>query len=186
VTRTTKETSVTVEIALTGGGIHVETGIGFFDHMLTALAFHAGFGLNVRAEGDLTVDGHHTVEDVGIVLGQAFREALGGGAGIERFGHACIPMDESLGFAAVDVGGRAFLQFDAPVPDVMLGGYDASLSKEFFRAFCHNASVALHLRVTGENAHHMTEALYKACGVALRHACAPRDAAGVASTKGVL
>lgn len=185
-TRTTKETSVTVEIALTGGEIQAQTGIGFFDHMLTALAFHAGFGLTVRAEGDLFVDGHHTVEDVGIVLGQAFREAARDGAGMERFGFAYIPMDESLGFAAADVGGRAYLQYDAPIPDVMLGTYDASLTKEFFRAFSQNAQITLHLRVSGENAHHMAEALYKACGVALRHACAPRKGGGVASTKGVL
>ncbi|MDR1692341.1 MAG: imidazoleglycerol-phosphate dehydratase HisB [Oscillospiraceae bacterium] len=183
-TRVTKETSVRVELNPAGGEISISTGIGFFDHMLTALAFHAGFGLRVKAEGDLIVDGHHTVEDVGIVLGQAFREVTG--AGIERFGSAHIPMDESLGFCAVDVGGRAFLRFDGAIPDGLIGTYDASLSKEFFRAFSANALISLHLSVTGENAHHMTEALYKACGVALRHACAPRKGGGVPSTKGAL
>jgi len=173
-TRKTKETDVTVELSLKGGNITVETGVGFFDHMLTAMAFHAGWGLTVKAEGDLHVDDHHTVEDVGIVLGQALREALPDNRA--RFGHAYIPMDEALGFAAVDAGGRSFMQLnDANIYE---------LSKDFFHAFCSNAMITLHLKVEGENAHHMTEALFKAVGAALRTACAPRD--GIASTKGVL
>lgn len=183
-TRKTKETTVTAEIALTGGEISIETGVGFFDHMLTALAFHAGWGLTIKAEGDLHVDAHHTVEDVGIVLGTVFREQMPENR--ERFGEASIPMDEALGFAAVDAGGRAYLQFDAVLPDIMLGAYDASLTKEFFRAFSQNAALTLHLRVTGENAHHMIEALFKACGVALRRACVARVGGGIASTKGTL
>jgi imidazoleglycerol-phosphate dehydratase len=182
--RKTKETDVTAELSLTGGEIAADTGIGFFDHMLTALAFHAGWGLTVKAAGDLHVDAHHTVEDVGIVLGQALKEALPDNRA--RFGHAYIPMDEALGFAALDAGGRAHLRFDAVMPSLLLEDYDAALTKEFFRALSQNALLTLHLKADGENAHHMTEALFKAAGAALRQACAPRGAAGAASTKGAL
>jgi imidazoleglycerol-phosphate dehydratase len=181
-TRKTKETDVTAELSLTGGEIEISTGVGFFDHMLTAMAFHAGWGLTVKAEGDLHVDGHHTVEDVGIVLGKALLEALPENR--IRFAHAYIPMDEALGFAAVDMCGRAFLQFDAEIPPLLLESYDTTLTKEFFRAFSSNAMMTLHLKSDGENAHHMTEAMFKAAGVALKQACAPRD--GIASTKGTL
>jgi imidazoleglycerol-phosphate dehydratase len=181
-TRKTKETDVTAELSLTGGDVTVNTGIGFFDHMLTAMAFHAGWGLTVSARGDLHVDAHHTVEDVGIVLGQALLDALP--ANRARFGHAYIPMDEALGFAAVDAGGRAFLRFEADMPSLLLETYDAALTKEFFRALSQNAKLTLHLQADGENAHHTTEALFKAAGAALRGACAVRD--GVASTKGTL
>jgi imidazoleglycerol-phosphate dehydratase len=183
-TRKTKETDITAELSLNGGEIVIQTGIGFFDHMLTAMAFHAGWGLTVKAEGDLHVDGHHTAEDVGIVLGQAFAEKLP--VNRVRFGHSFIPMDEALGFAAVDAGGRAFLQFSAQMPSLLLDDYDAVLTKEFFRAFSQNASLTLHLKAEGENAHHMTEALFKAAGAALRQAAVPRGGAGAASTKGAL
>jgi imidazoleglycerol-phosphate dehydratase len=180
--RKTKETDITVELSLTGGGISIDTGVGFFDHMLTAMAFHAGWGLKVTAKGDLHVDAHHTVEDTGIVLGQVFLEALPQNRA--RFGHAYIPMDEALGFAAVDAGGRAYLQYAAAMPELLLNDYDASLTKEFFYAFASNAKLTLHLKADGENAHHITEALFKAAGAALKQAAIPRDI--VASTKGVL
>jgi imidazoleglycerol-phosphate dehydratase len=182
-TRKTYETEITAELSLTGGEIVIDTGVKFFDHMLTAMAFHAGWGLTVKAEGDLEVDAHHTVEDVGIVLGQILVEALPENRA--RFGHAYVPMDEALAFTAADAGGRAFLRYDAPIPD-MPGIYDTVLTKEFFRALCRNAQLTLHLRVEGDNAHHMTEALFKSTGAALRQACAPRTGVGVASTKGVL
>jgi imidazoleglycerol-phosphate dehydratase len=191
-TRKTKETDITVELSLTGGNIAIDTGVGFFDHMLTAMAFHAGWGLTVTARGDLHVDAHHTVEDTGIVLGQAFLEALPQNR--TRFGHAYIPMDEALGFAAADAGGRAYLQFCvnpslAASAAFGSGGaayaYDYTLTKEFFYAFCSHAKLTLHLKVDGENAHHMTEALFKAAGAALKQAALPRDTVGAASTKGV-
>jgi imidazoleglycerol-phosphate dehydratase len=183
-TRTTKETDVTINLSLTGGEISADTGIGFFDHMLTAMAFHAEWGLQVRVKGDLHVDGHHTVEDTGIVLGQAFMETLPQNRA--RFGHAYIPMDEALGFAAVDACGRAYLQYNAAMPELLLNDYDPALTKEFFYAFASNAKLTLHLKAEGENAHHMTEAIFKAAGAALRQAAVPRDATGAASTKGVL
>ena len=182
-TRKTKETEITVNLSLAGGGIDVDTGVKFFDHMLTTMAFHARWGLTVNAKGDLEVDAHHTVEDVGIVLGQVLAEALPENRA--RFGHAYVPMDEALAFAAVDAGGRPFLRYDAPIPE-MPGIYDTVLTKEFFRALCRNAMLTLHLRAEGDNAHHMTEALFKAVGSALRQAAAPRDELGAASTKGVL
>lgn len=181
--RKTKETDVTAELSLTGGEIAADTGIGFFDHMLTIMAFHAGWGLKVKTAGDLHIDAHHTVEDTGIVLGKVLLEALPENRA--RFAHAYIPMDEALGFAAADVCGRAFLQFDADIPPLLLENYDTTLTKEFFRAFSSNAMMTLHLKATGENAHHMTEALFKAAGAALRQACAARGT-GVASTKGAL
>jgi imidazoleglycerol-phosphate dehydratase len=188
-TRKTKETDITAGLSLNGGGIAIDTGVGFFDHMLTAMAFHAGWGLTLTAKGDLHVDAHHTVEDTGIVLGQIFLEALPQNRA--RFGHAFIPMDEALGFAAVDAGGRAYLRFDASpcLTSIGCGGaayaYDYTLTKEFFHAFCSNAKLTLHLKVDGENAHHMTEALFKAAGAALKQAALPRDTMGAASTKGV-
>jgi imidazoleglycerol-phosphate dehydratase len=181
-TRKTKETEVDAELTLTGGPVEVNTGIGFFDHMLTAMAFHAGWGLKVKAQGDLHVDAHHTVEDVGIVLGLALKDALP--IGRARFGHAFIPMDEALGFAAVDAGGRAYLRFEAQLPELLLDNYDAALTKEFFQAFSQNALLTLHMKADGENAHHITEALFKAAGAALRAACAERGNSGAASTKG--
>ncbi len=184
--RKTKETDIAVKLDLDGGAADISTGIGFFDHMLTALAVHGGMGLTVKAEGDLNVDGHHTVEDVGIVLGTAFKEALGDKKGIARYGTAFIPMDEALGFASVDISGRPFLVFDAEFPEEKIGDFDSCLTEEFFRAFAFNAGITLHLKcVYGKNSHHIAEALFKACAHALKDA---KAATGneILSTKGVL
>ncbi|BDF70663.1 imidazoleglycerol-phosphate dehydratase [Oscillospiraceae bacterium] len=186
ISRETKETKIYVSLTLEGGSVQVGTGIGFFDHMLTALAFYAGFGLEVRAQGDLHVDGHHTVEDVGIVLGQALREALGDKRGIRRFASACVPMDEALCFTALDCSGRAFLVFDAQMPQSVIGGYDSCLTEEFMRALAMNAGLTLHQRcLYGKNAHHITEGLFKSLGIALKDAVR-QEGEGVTSTKGVL
>lgn len=183
--RTTRETTITATVNLDGGAVEVSTGIGFFDHMLTALAVHGGFGLTLQASGDLQVDGHHTVEDTGIVLGKAFAEALGDKGGIVRFGSFYVPMDEALAFAAVDVSGRPFLRYDATLPQERCGDYDTCLTAEFFRALATNAGLTLHVQaVYGDNAHHMIEAMFKATAHALRLAVAPKE--GVLSTKGAL
>lgn len=183
--RKTKETDVSVRLDLDGGPADISTGIGFFDHMLEAFAVHGGFGLTVNVKGDLRVDGHHTVEDTGIVLGEALAEALGDKSGIARFGSFLLPMDESLALAAVDVSGRPFLVFDANFPEERVGEYDTCLTPEFFRAFAFHAGITLHLKIEyGANSHHMIEALFKAAAHALRLAVAPRD--GVLSTKGTL
>ena len=184
--RKTNETEVTLELCLDGGERSVSTGVGFFDHMLTAFAFYARFGLTVKAKGDLEVDGHHTVEDVGIVLGQALRQALGDRKGIRRFASAYIPMDEALCFTALDFSNRAYLAFDAPMPQPMIGAYDACLTEEFMRALAANAGITLHQKCHyGKNAHHITEALFKSLGVAMADAVAVTGS-GVTSTKGVL
>ena len=184
--RKTKETRISVNLCLDGGEVQVGTGIGFFDHMLTALAFYAGFGLDLRAEGDLQVDGHHTVEDVGIVLGQALFRALGDKKGIRRFGSAFVPMDEALCLTVVDCSNRPFLVYDAAMPQGMIGAYDSCLTKEFMRAFAVNGGLALHQRcLYGENAHHITEALFKSLGLALKDAVRV-EGRGVTSTKGAL
>lgn len=190
VSRTTKETDITVELVIDGSGkAEVETGIGFFDHMLTAFARHGLFDLKVKAEGDLQVDGHHTVEDVGIVLGQAFAQALGDKRGISRFGSQFVPMDEALVHAALDISGRGQLHYAVDLPFGMAGGFDTQLAKEFFISLATNAGVTLHLReVAGENAHHVIEASFKAAGRALCEACAinPRMAGELPTTKGAL
>lgn len=163
----------------------ISTGIGFFNHMLEAFATHGNFGLKVNVSGDLYVDGHHTVEDTGIVLGKAFADALRDKSGIARFGCFSLPMDEALASAVVDISGRPFLVFDASFNDQCIGEYDTCLTSEFFRAFAFNAGITLHLRVEyGGNSHHMTEALFKAASHALRLAVIPRE--GVLSTKGSL
>ena len=186
VSRKTKETDIALTLALDGGGVNVRTGVGFFDHMLTALAFYAGFGLELAVEGDLEVDGHHTVEDVGIVLGQAMREALGDRKGIHRFASAYIPMDEALCLTALDFSNRPFLVFDADMPQPMIGAYDSCLTEEFMRAFAVNSGLTLHMKcLYGKNAHHITEALFKSLGVAVKEAVAITGT-GVTSTKGVL
>lgn len=184
VTRNTKETKITLTVRPGAGESDIQTGVGFFDHMLKAFAFHGGFTLVLRVEGDLNVDAHHTVEDTGLVLGQALRESLGDRVGIERFGESHVPMDEALGFAALDISSRPFLTFDAELCG-MLGSYDASLTKEFFRALAVSGGMTLHMRVTGSNAHHMTEALYKAAGRAFRQASRVTGDA-ISSTKGWL
>lgn len=184
--RKTKETEIVLTLSRESGEILVETGVGFFDHMLQAMAFHGGFGLTVRCTGDLQVDAHHTVEDVGIVLGQALSQLLGDRSGIRRFGSAVIPMDEALGFAAVDVSSRPYLVYDGAGISGMSGAYDHELNEEFFRAFAVNGGLTLHVKAAyGRNAHHMTEALFKAVGRALRQAL-EETGQGPASTKGVL
>ncbi len=184
--RKTKETDITIELCLDGGEVKVDTGIGWVDHMLTALAFYAGFGLEVKAEGDLNVDGHHTVEDVGIVLGQAFAQSLGDAKGIARFGSAFVPMDEALCRTVLDFSGRPFLVFEAEMPQERMGAYDACLTEEFMRAFAMNSGITLHMAcLYGKNAHHITEALFKSLGLALKEAVRV-EGQGVTSTKGVL
>ena len=187
ITRKTKETDITLKLDLDGGKVKVSTGIGFFDHMLNSFATHGGFGLELCCKGDLEVDGHHTVEDVGIVLGKAFCEALGDKSSIERFGSFYVPMDEALAFASVDVSGRPFLVFDADFPQEMCGDYDCSLTVEFMRALAFNAGITLHIRsVYGDNSHHITEAIFKATAHALKAAVAQNDSGKPLSTKGVL
>ena len=186
ISRATKETSISLKLSLEGGPVSISTGIGFFDHMLTALAFYGGLGLELTAKGDLEVDGHHTVEDVGIVLGQALREALGDRRGIRRYASACIPMDEALCFTALDFSNRAFLVFEADMPQAQIGAYDSCLTEEFMRALAMNSGLTLHMKALyGKNAHHITEALFKSLGVALKDAVRV-EGPEVTSTKGVL
>lgn len=184
--RDTKETQVSVSLNLDGGPVEVSTGIGFFDHMLTAFGFYAKVGLTVRVHGDLEVDGHHTVEDTGIVLGQALRQALGDRSGIRRFGSCYVPMDEALTFTALDFSNRPYLVFDAPMPQERIGDYDSCLTVEFMRALAVNAGLTLHQKCFyGANAHHITEGLFKSLGMAIRDAVTV-EGSGVTSTKGVL
>ena len=186
ISRETKETSIQARLNLGGGEVRVDTGIGFLDHMLHAMAFYAGFGLDLTARGDLNVDGHHTVEDTGIVLGQPIREALGDKRGIRRFGSAYVPMDEALAFTSLDFSGRAFLVFDADMPQERIGDYDSCLTEEFMRALAFNGGITLHQRgVYGKNAHHITEALFKSLGLAMKDAVRV-EGQEVTSTKGVL
>ena len=187
VKRRTRETQISVEVNLDGGDSSIVTGVGFFDHMLSALATHGGFGLKVNAVGDLEVDCHHTVEDTGIVLGQAFAKALGDKSGIARYGSFFAPMDEALAFASVDVSDRPFLVFDGSFPEEQVGGFDTCMCKEFFRAFAFSAGLTLHVKVLyGENSHHMIEAAFKAVAHALKAACVVTDGKTVLSTKGSL
>ena len=186
INRKTKETDITVKLDLEVGNVDISTGIGFFDHMLTTFAVHGGMGLTVKAVGDLQVDGHHTVEDVGIVLGKAFKEAIGDMKGIARYGTAFIPMDEALGFASIDISGRPFLVFNAEFSDDRIGEFDTCLAEEFFRAFAFNAGVTLHLKCEyGKNDHHIAEALFKAAAHAVKAAKAV-SGSEILSTKGVL
>ena len=190
VVRSTKETSITVELALDGAGAaKIATGIGFFDHMLESFAKHGAFDLKVEAKGDLHVDMHHTVEDVGICIGQAFNEALGEHKGIRRFGHAYIPMDETLSRAAVDFANRPYLIWRVDLARPKLGEMDTELFKEFFQAFAMHSGACVHIEnLYGDNTHHIVESCYKALARATR-AAVEADArfAGVApSTKGVL
>ncbi len=184
--RKTKETDISVALDLDGGNVNVRTGIGFFDHMLTAFAVHGGFGLEVFVEGDLDVDTHHTVEDTGIALGAAFKKALGDMGGINRYGSFYIPMDESLALCALDISNRPFLVFNAEFKEERCGEYETCCTEEFFRAFAVNAGITLHLNVLyGSNSHHEIEALFKAFAHAMKIAVAPFGG-GVLSTKGVL
>jgi imidazoleglycerol-phosphate dehydratase len=187
--RQTAETNVHVRVGLDGQGSGERaTGVGFLDHMLDLLALHAGLDLDVRATGDLETGAHHTVEDVGICIGQAVDAALGDRAGITRFGYATVPMDESRASCAIDVSGRGLLAFDAALPPGAVGNFDHELVEEFFRAFSSNAKLTLHLVVeAGSNAHHMIEAAFKSAARALRIAIAvDASGAGVPSTKGTL
>jgi imidazoleglycerol-phosphate dehydratase len=190
ISRVTSETNIALELALDGSGqTDITTGVGFFDHMLTSFGRHGLFDLVVKTTGDLHIDAHHTVEDTGIVLGQAFRQALGEKRGITRFGHALVPMDEALVEAVVDISGRAHVAFTASFPRPMLGDMDTQLVEEFFRAFAGNALITLHItQKAGSNAHHIAEAAFKAVARALKVAVAPepRAAGAIPSTKGSL
>jgi imidazoleglycerol-phosphate dehydratase len=187
--RSTKETQIAVTVGLDGSGkAEIATGIGFFDHMLTHLARHGGFDITVKAKGDLHIDPHHTVEDVGICLGKAFLDAVGDPVGLVRFGHAVVPMDEALAEAAVDFSGRPFLAFDAELSKGRLGEFDIELTEEFLRAFSVNARMTVHIVLRyGKNAHHCVEGIFKAFARALGEALRrdPR-VKGVPSTKGML
>ncbi|TLM98584.1 MAG: imidazoleglycerol-phosphate dehydratase HisB [Actinobacteria bacterium] len=189
IARTTGETDINVTLNLDGDGkTGIDTGVPFFDHMLDAFGRHAGFDLTVEAVGDLAVDAHHTVEDVGIVIGQCIAQALGDRAGMTRFGDACVPMDEALVLAAVDISGRGQLHYAVELPIEIIGTFDTSLAKEFFIALAANAGMSLHVRsFAGDNSHHIVEAAFKAVARALRTAVAidPR-VSGVPSTKGTL
>ncbi len=186
VTRNTKETQITVSVDLDGKGkSEISTGIGFFDHMLTALSAHSGSDLSITAKGDLEVDCHHTIEDTGIVLGQAFAKALSDKGGIVRYGHAMIPMDESLGVCALDISGRPYLVFHCSFRADRIGEMDTQMVEEFFRAFAFHAGITLHLDLPyGENDHHKAEALFKAAAHALSDAVRLRTDGSTLSTKG--
>ncbi|BFL62546.1 Imidazoleglycerol-phosphate dehydratase [Roseomonas mucosa] len=190
IARETGETAITLRLDLDGTGqAEIATGIGFLDHMLTALARHAMFDLRVEARGDLHVDFHHTTEDVGIVLGQALRRTLGEKRGIRRYGHAVVPMDEALAEAAIDLSGRPFLVWQVPFERPKIGEMDTELFEEFFRALSSNGLFALHVMLRhGHNAHHVAEGCFKAVARALRQAVEPdpRAAGAIPSTKGML
>lgn len=188
--RTTKETDIQLTLELDGtGATNLQTGIPFFEHMLDAFGRHGLFDMTLKATGDIDVDAHHTVEDVGIVLGQAFAQAMGDKRGINRFASQIIPMDEALVLVAVDVSGRGQLFYDVTLTSGLIGTFDTSLAKEFFIAFAHNAGVTLHIKsLAGENSHHLIEAVFKAVGRVMGEALAinPRSAEALPSTKGVL
>ncbi len=190
VTRNTAETRITVRIDLDGSGkSKLHTGIGFFDHMLDQIARHGLIDLDIQADGDLHIDGHHTVEDVGITLGQAMHKALGDRKGIRRFGHAYVPLDEALSRVVIDFSGRPGLVMQVPFKSGMIGGFDSQLAHEFFQGFVNHALVTLHIdNLRGENAHHQAETVFKAFARALRAAVEvdPRAAGSIASTKGSL
>ena len=188
ITRKTRETEIALVVDLDGGDVDAATGVGFFDHMLETCGRHGHLGLRVNATGDLDTGAHHTVEDVGIALGQALDRALGDRAGIRRYGYAAIPMDEALGVCAVDVSGRPLCLFRSDVPPTSIAGFDTDLTEEFFRAVATNARLTLHVGTRyGSNAHHMVEACFKAFARALRQAVEiDPDEGGIPSTKGTL
>ncbi len=190
VTRHTAETQITAKINLDGTGVaHLATGIGFFDHMLDQIARHGLIDLDIRAAGDLHIDGHHTVEDVGITLGQAFHQAVGDKKGIRRYGHAYVPLDEALSRVVVDFSGRPGLIMNVPFKSGMIGTFDSQLAHEFFQGFVNHAFVTLHIdNLRGENAHHQAETVFKAFARALRAALErdPRALTAIPSTKGSL
>ncbi len=186
--RKTLETDISADFTPYGSGkTEISTGIGFFDHMLTSMCVHGGFDLKLCVKGDLNVDGHHTVEDTGIVLGKALAEALGDKGGIARFGEAFVPMDEALSFCAADISGRPYLVFDADFATDKTGEYDNCLTEEFFRAFAFNAGITLHIKnIYGKNDHHKTESIFKAVAYAIRRALVKNDSGALMSSKGVL
>ncbi|MGK2850497.1 MAG: imidazoleglycerol-phosphate dehydratase HisB [Candidatus Limnocylindrales bacterium] len=188
IARSTRETDITITLGLDGAGhATIATGIGFYDHLLTSFAHHGLFDLAVHADGDLQVDEHHTVEDVALVLGAAFAEALGDRAGIRRFGDSAVPMDEALATAVVDVGGRPYAVIDLPFRDERVGALPTQLIEHALESFARTSGTTLHLRGTGRNDHHLAEATFKALARALRLACeADPRREGVASTKGSL
>jgi imidazoleglycerol-phosphate dehydratase len=189
VTRTTNETDISLLLDLDGHGVaDVVTGIGFLDHMLVLLAHHGGFDLTVRASGDLDVDGHHTVEDIGLALGQALREALGEKRGIRRYGSFLLPMDEALAMVALDLSGRPYFAHDLQLAGVRIGEFDADLTPHFFRSLATQSGMTLHVRLlAGSDAHHIVEAVFKAFGRALAQACERHGRVDeVPSTKGTL
>jgi len=190
VTRKTKETDIAVSVALDGTGVaKIATGIGFFDHMLEQLARHSLIDIDISAAGDLHIDQHHTVEDTGIALGQAVRQALGDMAGITRFADVLLPMDETLTRVAVDISGRPFLVFRTKIVQAKIGNFDTELVREFFQAFTTHAAMNIHVETLyGENAHHIAESSFKGLARALRAAIAldPRQKGAIPSTKGLL
>jgi len=190
VVRSTAETQIRVVVNLDGGGrAELATGIGFFDHMLDQIARHAAIDLTVEAKGDLHIDGHHTVEDVGIVLGQAVARAIGDKKGIRRYGHAYVPLDEALSRVVIDFSGRPGLEWNVPFTRAMVGEFDVDLAREFFQGFVNHALVTLHVdNLRGDNAHHQCETVFKAFARALRLAIEPdpRAAGAIPSTKGTL
>jgi imidazoleglycerol-phosphate dehydratase len=190
VTRNTAETKITVRVNLDGtGAANLATGIGFFDHMLDQIARHGLIDLDIQATGDLHIDGHHTVEDVGITLGQAVYKAVGDKKGIRRYGHAYVPLDEALSRVVIDFSGRPGLLMNVPFKSGMIGTFDSQLAHEFFQGFCNHAFVTLHIdNLRGENAHHQCETVFKAFARALRFALEldPRAAGTIPSTKGSL
>ncbi|MCK4937330.1 MAG: imidazoleglycerol-phosphate dehydratase HisB [Methanosarcinales archaeon] len=184
--RKTSETSIEIKLNLDGSGsADIDTGVAFFDHMLTSLARHGGLDLTVQARGDVHVDEHHTIEDVGIVLGGVLSKALGDKKGIARFGEARVPMDEALAEVALDVGGRSYLTFDARFMSPKVGDFGTQMTRHFFESLVSNAGINVHMKVEGENDHHKIEVLFKAFAVALRRAMVV-SGDGVPSTKGVL
>jgi imidazoleglycerol-phosphate dehydratase len=190
VERNTKETQIRVELALDGSGrCQVASGVGFFDHMLDQLARHGLLDVTVEARGDLHIDGHHTIEDIGIALGQAFAQAIGDKSGVRRYGHAYVPLDEALSRVVVDLSGRPSLEWNVPFKRAMIGEFDVDLAHEFFQGFVNHAAVTLHVdNLRGDNAHHQCETVFKAFGRALRMAIEldPRAAGTIPSTKGTL
>jgi imidazoleglycerol-phosphate dehydratase len=188
VSRTTKETDVSVELTLDGQGTsEADTGMPFFDHMLEQLGKHAGWDLSVTSKGDLDVDGHHTVEDVGLALGQALAEALGDKAGVRRFASITVPLDEAAVEVALDLSGRNFVLHEVDVPAETIGTFDTGLVEDFVRAFAQAADLTVHVRLlSGRSPHHIVEAEFKALAKALGDACAPTGRGGVPSTKGTL
>ena len=186
VERTTRETDISVSLDIDGGKVEIDSGIGFLNHMLTAFGLHSGFGLKVTCKGDLDVDGHHTAEDIGIALGQAFASAIGDKKGIARYGSFYIPMDEALAFCSLDISGRPFIVFDADFPQWRCGDFDCCLTEEFFRAFAMNSGITLHIKsLYGNNSHHIIEAIFKAVAHALK-AAVKIEYKDTLSTKGVL